>query len=336
MGRKTQPRGVGLARLAARQYGLASVRQLHAMGYGEGSIAKAVAGGRLHRVHRGVYAVGHTDLSLHGRCLAGVLACDSDTLLSHFSAAWLWGLLSTQPIPVHVTTSVRRKRRAPLRIHHSQTLIDADRAVEDRIPVTSVARTALDLAARIRPASLDRLLQRAEELKLIDLPEFESVLARNRGHRGTARLRRAIALYAPPPFTRSGLERRFLRLLVEAGIAPPSTGYNVAGYELDVYWPDLRFAVELDVFETHGSHRSFEADRLRDEDLKLVGVELTRVTGHRVSREPGRVLERVARLLAQRRKEIDLRLPGDGGVPLDDSTEVHTRGESSEGLAPVP
>ncbi len=79
----------------------------------------------------------------------------------------------------------------------------------------------------------------------------------------------------------------------------------MAGYELDVYWPDLRFAVELDVFETHGSHRSFEADRLRDEDLKLAGVELTRVTGHRVGREPGRVLERVARLLAQRRKEID-------------------------------
>ena len=172
--------------------------------------------------------------------------------------------------------------------------------MEDRIPVTSVPRTALDLAPSIRPASLDRLLQRAEELKRFDLPEFESVLTRNRGHRGSARLRRAIELYAPPPFTRSGLERRFLKLLAEAGIAAPATAYNVAGYELDAYWPDLRFAVELDAFETHGSRRSFEADRLRDEDLKLAGVELIRVTGRRLEREPGRVLSRVARLLGQR------------------------------------
>ncbi len=115
------------------------------------------------------------------------------------------------------------------------------------------------------------------------------MLARNRGHHGASRLRRAIDLYAPPPFTRSGLERRFLVLLAEAGIPRPVTASNVAGYELDVYWPDLRFAVELDVFETHGTRRSFEQDRMRDEDLKLAGVELTRVTGRRLEREPDRV-----------------------------------------------
>jgi len=178
--------------------------------------------------------------------------------------------------------------------------------VEDGIPVTSVARTALDLAARIRPESLNRLLQRAEELKLFDLAEFESVLARNRGHHGASRLRRAITIYAPPPFSRSGMELRFLALLFEAGIPTPITGHNVVGHELDVFWPDLRFAVELDVFETHGGHRSFEQDRLRDEDLKLAGVELTRVTGHRLDREPDRVLERVTRLLEQRGQELAL------------------------------
>lgn len=304
MGRKAQPRGLDLARLAARQYGVVSVSQLQALGYVEGSITKAVAGGRLHRMHRGVYAVGHTDLSLYGRCLAAVFACGPGALLSHWSAAWLLGLLPTQPVPVHVTTPEQRLARGPIRIHRSRTLTDSDRALEDGIPATSVSRTALDLAARIRPASLDRLLQRGEELKLFDLPEFESVLARNRGHHGAAHLRRAIDLYAPPPFSRSGLERRFMRLLAEAGISVPITGYNVAGYELDIYWPDLRFAVELDVFETHGSHRSFEADRLRDEDLKLAGVELTRVTGRRLEREPDRVLERVARLLEQRGRDL--------------------------------
>ncbi len=292
--------------MAARQHGVVSIRQLCGpLGFSQDAVERAVVAGRLHRLHQGVYAVGHTDLSLHGHCLAGVLACDSDALLSHYSAAWLWGLLSTQPIPVHVTTSVRRKRRPPIRIHHSQTLTDADRAVEDRIPVTSVARTALDLAPQIRRKGLDRLLKRAEELKLFDLPEFESVLARNRGHHGGRRLRRAIAIYAPAPFTRSGMERRFLGLLAEAGIPTPITGHNVAAFELDVYWPDLRFAVELDVFETHGSHLSFEDDRLRDEDLKLAGVELTRVTGHRLDREPAQVLKRVVRLLAQRREQID-------------------------------
>jgi hypothetical protein len=311
--------------MARRQHGVVPIRQLRALGYSHAAVERAAVAGRLHRLHHGVYAVGHTDLSLslslslslHGHCLAGVLACDSEALLSHFSAAWLWGLLSTQPIPVHVTTSVRRKPRPSIRIHHSQTLADADRAVEDRIPVTSVPRIALDLAARIRPESLNHLLQRAEGLKLFDLPEFESVLARNRGHHGASRLRRAIVIYAPPPFTRSGMELRFLELLGAAGIPKPITAYNVAGFELDVYWPDLRFAVELDVFETHGSHRSFEEDRLRDEDLKLAGVELTRVTGHRLDREPKRVLERVARLLEQRRQEL-ARL---GESPADAPTE---------------
>jgi hypothetical protein len=198
-----------------------------------------------------------------------------------------------------------RSERPPIRIHHSRTLSTADRALEKGIPVASVPRTALDLAARIRPESLNRLLKRAEELKLFDLPGFESVLARNQGHHGAAPLRQAVELYAPPPFTRSGLERRFLILLAEAGISRPSSGYNVAGYELDVYWPDLRFAVELDVFETHGTRLSFEQDRIRQEDLKLAGVELIRVTGRRLEREPDRVIERVARLLEQRRGEVD-------------------------------
>jgi hypothetical protein len=303
---KAQPQGKELAMLAARQHGVVSIRQLNRLGYSRYGIARFAAEGRFHRLHQGVYAVGHTDLSLHGHCLAGVLACDSEALLSHYSAAWLWGVLSIQPIPVHVTTSVRRKARLPIRVHHSQTLTDADRALDDGIPVTSVARTALDLAARIRRESLDRLLQRAEELKLFDLAEFESVLVRNRGHHGVAGLRRAVDLYKPPPFTRSGLERRFLKLLAGAGIARPATAYNEAGYELDVYWPELRFAVELDVFETHGTRRSFEADRLRQEDLKLAGVELTRVTGSRLDREPQRVIERVVCLLAQRRCELDL------------------------------
>jgi Transcriptional regulator, AbiEi antitoxin len=290
-----------LAVLAARQYGVVSIRQLQTLfGFSQAAVERTAVAGRLHRLHHGVYAVGHTNLSPHARCLAAVLASGPGALLSHYSAAWLLGLVSTQPIPVHVTTPLPRKRRSGLVIHRSETLSDEDHGIEKRIPVTSVARTALDLAPLVRLRQLRRLLKRSEELKAFDLPAFESVLARNRGHRGSKPLRRALALYKAPRFTRSGLEEHFLDLVERAGLPRPVANFNVAGYELDVYWPEHRFGVELDVFETHGTRESFEADRLRDEDLMLEGIEVRRVTGLRLEREPERVVERVARLLAGR------------------------------------
>ncbi len=265
---------------------------------------KAVAGGRWHRLHQGVYAVGHTNLSLRGHCLAAVLASGPNSLLSHYSAGWLLGLISTRPVPIHVTTPLPRKRRGAVRIHHSRTLIDDDRALEEGIPVTSVARTALDLAAGVRFRTLRRVVRRAEELRVFDLGDFHSILARNQGHRGTAPLSRALAIYEPPRFTRSELEREFAALAEQIGLPAFATNFNAAGYELDVYWPELRFAVELDVYATHGGHESFEEDRRRDEELKLAGIELTHVTGHRLEREPRQVIERVGRLLEQRRKQL--------------------------------
>jgi hypothetical protein len=301
---KPLPRGQELAALARRQHGVVSIRQLRRLGYSHSSVEKAVRAGRLHRLHQGVFAVGHTNISFHGHCLSAVLASGPHTLLSHYSAGWLLGLISTRPIPIHVTTPVPRKRRGSVRVHHSRTLIDLDRSLERGIPVTSVARSSLDLAAVLRFRNLRRLIRRAEELEVFDLRDFQSVIARNRGHRGRASLERALSIYEPPRFTRSELEREFLRLLAAAGQPEPVTGFNVAGYELDVYWPDLRFAVELDVYATHGAPEPFEEDRQRDEDLKLAGVELTRVTGYRLEREPRRVMARIARLLDQRRGQL--------------------------------
>lgn len=233
-----------------------------------------------------------------------MLASGPRALLSHYSAGWLHGLIATRPIPVHVTTPVPRRRRDLIRMHHSRTLIDADRALEQGIPVTSVARAALDLAAIVRFRNLRRLLRRSEELKVFDLDDFHSVLARNRGHRGVFALERALDYYEPPRLTRSELEREFLALVEEAGLSRPVTAFVVAGYELDVYWPELHFAVELDVYATHGAHDPFEEDRRRDEDLKLAGVELTRVTGRRLETEPRQVVERIRRLLDQRRRQL--------------------------------
>ncbi len=169
--------------------------------------------------------------------------------------------------------------------------------MREGIPVTSAARTFLDVAAISRPKRLQRMLERSEELKLFNLGPVESVLERNTGHRGFGPLRRALALYKPAPFNRSGVERRFLELIEKAGLPRPATGFNLCGYELDVYWPEHRFAVELDTFETHGTREAFERDRLRDEDLKLAGIEMTRVTGTRLEREPDEVINRIERLL---------------------------------------
>lgn len=184
--------------------------------------------------------------------------------------------------------------------------------MERGIPVTSVARTALDLAAGIRFRNLRRLIRRSEELRIFDLGDFHSVLARNRGHRGALPLDRALAVYEPPRITRSELEREFLALVEEAGLPRPAAAFVVAGCELDVYWPELRFAVELDVYATHGTHEPFEEDRRRDEDLKLAGVELTRVTGRRLEREPRQVVKRIGELLDQRRRQLGTGTWGSG------------------------
>ncbi len=168
------------------------------------------------------------------------------------------------------------------------------------IPVTSLPRTLLDLAATVRFDWLEKLVERSEELGLFDLEAVEDLLARTVGHHGHRRLRRAIALYKPTSFTRSGLEKRFLELVIQAGLPQPRTNYVEHGFELDCYWPEFRFVVELDVYETHGTRAAFERDRQRQEDLLLVGIGMTRVTGPRLEREPDEVIRRVARLLEQR------------------------------------
>jgi very-short-patch-repair endonuclease len=168
-----------------------------------------------------------------------------------------------------VTTTVWRTPRPPLRLHQSLAITDEDRALREGIPVTALPRTLLDLSRTV-------------------------------GHRGHGRLRKAIALYRPTSFTRSGLEKRFLELWLETGLPRPQTNFAVEGFEVDCYWPEFRFGVELDVFETHGSRAAFERDRWRQGELLLTGIGMTRVTGPRLEREPEEVIRRVALLLEQR------------------------------------
>jgi hypothetical protein len=291
-----------LAELAKKQHGVVSVRQLLGpLGYSQSAVRRAVSVGRLHRLHRGVYAVGYSRVPTAGLCLAAVLASGPEALLSHASAAWLWEISRRGPAPFEVTSPQPRRPRPPLRLHHARNLTVEDRYVIDNIPVTSLARTYLDLAATVPHHALERSLDSGEQCGLFDLGPVEAVLARNAGHPGAGRLRRALGIYRPLNVLRSGLEGCFLERVRKAGLPEPSTNITVGGYELDVYWPEERFVVELDVYETHGTHAAFENDRLRQEDLLLLGIGMIRVTGPRFDREPQAVIERVARLLADRR-----------------------------------
>jgi hypothetical protein len=189
-------------------------------------------------------------------------------------------------------------------LHHPR-LDERDQTECEGIPLTSLARTKLDLAATLNPYRLGRVLERSEELGIFDLGPIDEVLGRFSHHPGAKPLRQALNIYRPDPtFTRSGLEERFLALVSQAGLPRPSMNLNVIGLELDAYWETERFAVELDVYETHGTRAAFERDRLREEDLLLAGIVADRITGPRLKREPEEVMKRLGRLLAQRRRDL--------------------------------
>ena len=289
------------AALAEGQHGVVSGRQLASLDYSVDKISRESLNGRLHRLHRDVYAVGHAAISHQGRCLAAVLAGGDGALLSHRSAAWLWGLTTRWEPRVEITAASRRRTRSTIRIHSARTLTDADLDSVECIPVTAVPRTLLGFAA-IDPRFLDRALGNAERLGLIDIGAIDALLSRSTGLR---RLRLALALHRDPAMTKSNLERRFLRLVVDNGLLRPMTNCFIAGYELDAFWPAQRFAVELDTYDYHGDRASFEEDRLRQEELKLAGVEMIRVTGIRLDREPHAVIGRLRTLLAQRERDLN-------------------------------
>jgi very-short-patch-repair endonuclease len=300
-----------LAELATRQHGVVSAQQLASLGYSRNLIVSEADSGRLLPLHQRVYAVGHRRLTWYSHCWAAVLGAEPAegaawrAVASHYSAAYLWGLLRYRPETMHVTAPTRRRTKRRFVVHFSSILAEEDRAVREGIPVTSLARTFLDLAIRARPEQMEGYLERAEDRELLDLAAVEDILSRAGGHRGRGPLSRAIALYSPDPsFIRSQFERRFRRLVKAAGLSAPSMNFNVAGFELDAYWPDLRFAVELDLYETHGSRAAFERDRQRQEELKLLGIEMIRITAPRLKREPQVVIRNLATLLERRRHEL--------------------------------
>ena len=283
--------------MAARQHGVVARGQILRLGFSPRVIEHRLATHRMRSIHRGVYALTPLELAREGRWMAAVIAAGPGALLSHRSAAALWGLIPPPDRRPEVTAPRRPRRAEPIDIHETRAFDPADRARRAGIEVTTVARTLLDLAA-VAPLRLGRAVESAERLELFDLRDIRDVLRRCRGRRGAGRLRAALAIYEPMPFTRSELERRFVRLVRRAGVPPPAMNAWVGRQEVDALWEDQRLVVELDGYESHRTRAAFERDRRRDADLRLAGYDVIRLTWRQVVDDGASVAALLRRRLA--------------------------------------
>lgn len=273
-------RDAAIARLAARQHGVVSAQQLRAQGLSSSAISDRVASARLHRIHRGVYAVGHPSLSNQGRWMGAVLACGPDAVLSHRSAAELWQMLpissrwgADDPPIVHVTILGEGKHRGGIRVHRSSTLSPGDSTLRRGIPVTKPVRTLEDLRRTFPRPVFTAALRQAEYLRL---PIGHDLVADH---------------------TRSELEARFLALVRLRRLPGPEVNARVDRFVVDFFWRDERLIVEVDGWESHSTRSAFEDDRARDARLRLLGFDVLRFTWRQVEDDGAYVAKAIRTLL---------------------------------------
>jgi very-short-patch-repair endonuclease len=221
--------------------------------------------------------------------MAAVLACGPEAVLSDASAIGHWELRPPPDGPIHVTVPGRtRKGQAGIRVHSVRALDPRDRTVRDGIPITSLHRTLLDYAEVAATKDLRHALDEADRRGLLSRKAIEAMLARNPGRKGTKALRAELdkMLGTQPPWTQSELQREMLALIRAWDLPEPRTEMDLQGYRVDLYWPAQRLVVELDSWEFHKGKKVFRSDRRRDGKLKLVGIDVLRVTEDRIREEP--------------------------------------------------
>ncbi len=243
--------------------------------------------------------------------MAAVLACGPGAVLSHRSAAQLWGLRSNSRASIDVSSPQRTGRKlAGIDAHSGATIRTDDVTEVRRIPVTCVARTLLDLAEVVNRRGLERACDQAEVLRVFDLDALNELLARSPGRRGAGRLRRLLTTHeVTDELPRRELEERFLALCAAAGLPRPAVNSWLTlegeAIEVDFLWRAERIAVETDGWAFHRTRRAFEADRRRSQLLLRAGFERERFTWHQVTHEKGRVAATVRAMFARRRRGWD-------------------------------
>ncbi|HET8862226.1 MAG TPA: type IV toxin-antitoxin system AbiEi family antitoxin domain-containing protein [Solirubrobacterales bacterium] len=257
-----------IAELARRQHGAISSQQLREAGLTRTAVLERCQSGRLHRLHRGVYAVGHTAPNDERRWMAAVLALGDGAALSHRSAATLWELLPSREGPVDVSLTSRngRRRRRGIRVHRPESLEPPEIIRHRAIPVTSPARTLADLKSAVPPHALRRATRQADFLGLPTGPDVDL------------------------DKTRSELERRFLWLCRRQHLPMPAVNLRIADLTVDFCWVERRLIVETDGYSSHRGRTAFEDDRARDLKLRALGYEVLRLSYHQVFDEPNQVV----------------------------------------------
>jgi len=291
--------------LAEGQHGVVARRQLLALGVGNCAIGRRVASSLLIPLHRGVFAVGHRRLTIEGRWLAAVLACGDGAVLSHRDAAALHGMRKPPDSrKVSVNTPSAAKSTPALWVYGRRVLVEEDVTVVRAVPVTSPARTLVDLAPQLTAGQLAATLGEADRRGLLDVAAVERALRRTTGRHGLGHRRLRAALDAHEQhgaaLLLSELEERFLDLILRAGIARPALNATVAGLRVDALWQEPRLIVELDGWAHHSKRAAAAWDREKTNRLQVAGYDVLRFMHGDLVRAPERVAQTIRAALTTR------------------------------------
>jgi predicted transcriptional regulator of viral defense system len=295
-----------LGRMAVAQNGVVSLEQLEEIGLTEDAVLKRVARGRLHRINKTVYSLTPRVMTERGKFMAAVLACGPDAVLSHRSAAYLWGLVDSWEGPIDVTAPNRRGRSPDgVAAHRHGSLQPIDTTTRYGIPCTTVARTILDLAAVAPDWEVRRVVAQAEVLRVLDKSKLRALLKRSRRRRGVARLRLILdTIHPQTKRTRSDLERLFLGMCAKHAVPEPEVNVWLPApdgrrYQADFLWREEKLIIEADSRRFHDTDSAFVDDRKRQQQLELAGWSVSRCTWVEVEREPRRLALTVRGLIGR-------------------------------------
>lgn len=289
-----------IATLAGRQLQLITVSQLLECGMTRRAIYSQDHLGNLHRIHRGIYAIHPPPHGRDQRWLAAVLACGPEALLSREPAAAVQGFLEVASMIPHVTSPSGRGRRREGIVVHEGTIDPRDRRRVGSIPCTSADRVLVDLAPTRDEAEIERLLVAAESRRLVKRGRLAELIEERRGLPGIGRLASVLAL--EPALTRSEMEAMFVPVWRLAGVPRPRVNHAVAvpteprPLHVDLAWPEIKLAVELDSQRFHGDWERAERDRERDQALALAGWVCHRFVRRAVVADPAHVAARIRAL----------------------------------------
>jgi len=298
-----------VANRATAQGGVVSLEQLRDEGVSRKAASRRSKEGVLHRIHRGVYTVGHRAVSRNTLLRAALLACGDGAVVSHGTAAAFHGLWDKPPRLIDVMVPVEAGRKIDgIRCRRCRYPEPEEVEVVAGVAVTTVARTLVDLAGMVGLVTLKKTVGRAAIRKTLDLPAIDLAIRNAKRRRGLKALELALAPYRTKdgevPDVRSDFETLVLPELGEMGLPQPgcNVGLHVDGERLivDFFWESARVVVETDGRETHETPAAFQSDRRRDQFLAAAGYRVLRITWSQIHTEREAVLRRISRAIELR------------------------------------